>query len=79
LLPSDGKTSGDFGNEIGQGIATQTLLFGMDISYRLAHNIYLDLNYFYRDKDSETNSLDLRTQYIGGGIRINLDRPRFDF
>ncbi|MCB0633936.1 MAG: hypothetical protein KDD15_29600, partial [Lewinella sp.] len=79
LLPSDEKTMPDYGNEIGQGIPAQTLLFGFDLSYRLAHNMYLDINYFYRNKDSDNNSLDLRTQYLGGGVRINLDRPRMDF
>jgi hypothetical protein len=79
LLPSSSRSTGDFGNEIGQGIDTQTLLFGLDISYRLAHNIYLDLNYFYRNKNSASDPLDLRTQYLGGGIRINLQRMRMDF
>ncbi len=79
LLPNSGRTTGEYGNEIGQGIKTQTLLFGLDISYRLAHNIYLDLNYFYRNKDSASDPLDLRTQYLGGGIRINLERMRMDF
>ena len=79
LLPSSSKTTGDYGNEIGQGINTQTLLFGLDVSYRLAHNIYLDLNYFYRNQNSASDLLDLKTQYLGGGIRINLDRMRMDF
>ncbi|PHN07131.1 hypothetical protein [Flavilitoribacter nigricans] len=79
LLPSNTRTTAEYGNEIGQGISTQTLIFGLDISYRLAHNIYLDLNYFYRNKNSEQDPLDLRTQYLGGGIRINLDRMRMDF
>lgn len=79
LLPSDEKTTDDYGNEIGQGVATNTLLLGIDLSYRLAHNIYLDLNYLYRNKDSDYAPYALRTQYLGGGVRINLDRVRMDF
>lgn len=79
LLPSNGRTTDTYGNEIGQGIGTQTVLFGLDISYRLAHNIYLDLNYFYRNKDSARRELELRTQYLGAGVRVNLDRMRMDF
>lgn len=79
LLASNTRTTNEYGNEIGQGISTRTVLFGLDVSYRLSHNIYLDLNYFYRNKNSASNLLDLRTQYLGGGIRINLDRMRMDF
>lgn len=79
LLPSNNRTTGEYGNEIGQGLDTQMILLGLDVSYRLAHNIYLDLNYFYRNKDSVSPDRDMRTQYLGGGIRINLDRVRMDF
>lgn len=79
LLPSTSRSTPEYGNEIGQGVSTNTILFGLDISYRLAHNMYLDLNYFYRNKDSAENALDLRTQYLGGGIRVNLNRVRMDF
>ena len=79
LLPSNNRTTEEYGNEIGQGISTKTLLFSFDVSYRLAHNVYLDLNYFYRNKNSVSDPLDLRTQYLGAGVRINLDRIRLDF
>jgi len=79
LLPSNGKTTDDYNNRIGQGIATKTVLFGLDVSYRLSHNFYIDLSYFYRNKNSASDPLDLRTQYLGAGVRINLDRTRMDF
>ncbi|GJM35548.1 MAG: hypothetical protein DHS20C18_45490 [Saprospiraceae bacterium] len=78
LLPNITREQ-EYGNEIGQGITTQTLLAGLDVSYRLAHNLFLDFNYFYRRQDSDDDNRDNKTQYIGGGIRINMARQRFDF
>ncbi len=69
----------DFGNENGQGIKTKTLIGGFDISYELRHNLNFDFHYFYRNKNSERNSLDLTTSYFGGGIRLNFANRNLDF
>ena len=45
----------------------------------LAHNVFIDLHYFYRKKDSEDDKLDDKTQYFGGGVRINIGKQRMDF
>ncbi|HHS96049.1 MAG TPA: hypothetical protein ENJ45_05610, partial [Phaeodactylibacter sp.] len=66
----------DYNNTIAQGIHTNTLIFGFDISYQFYHNMYLDLNYFFRKQDSQDNSFDLQNNYFGGGIRINLNKWR---
>lgn len=69
----------DYGNVIGQGVGAQINIIGLDVSYQVFHNIFLDLNFFYRKKDSEDNALDITTRYIGGGIRANINRQRWDF
>jgi hypothetical protein len=69
----------DFNNEIGQGINTRTLIGGLDISYELKHNLNLDFHYFYRNKNSEQDELDLTTSYLGGGIRFNFSNRNLDF
>ncbi len=75
LLPNAGiATERPFGNFIGQGISGTTFLAGADLSYRIFHNMYLDLRYFYRAKNSTNNSLERNESYFGGGIRINFDR-----
>jgi len=55
------------------------LIGGLDISYELRHNLNLDLNYFYRKKNSEEDALDLTTSYFGGGIRLNFANRNLDF
>ncbi len=69
----------DYGNEIGQGVSTTTNLLGVDVSYELWYNLNLDLQYFYRKKNSalpERNSTD---SFFGFGIRWNASRVRMDF
>jgi hypothetical protein len=78
LLPNKTRIR-EYGNELGQGIGAQINIFGLDVNYQLFHNIFLDLNLFYRRKDSEDDALDLTTRYIGGGIRMNINRQRWDF
>lgn len=78
LLSSNTRTL-DFGNVTGQGIATDIRILGLDLSYRLAHNIFLDLEYFSRTKTSADLSRNRDESYIGGGIRMNMARWRQDF
>ncbi|MGK0366706.1 MAG: hypothetical protein ACI85O_003781 [Saprospiraceae bacterium] len=68
-----------YGNETGQGIAAQTNLIGIDISYQLFHNAFIDFTFFQRTKDSENDDLDQTARYIGGGLRLNISKIRQDF
>ncbi len=69
----------DFGNFIGQGIETNLVSFGLDISYHMFHNYFLDLNLLYRKADAEIDDLDIDTKYIGGGLRVNLGNIISDY
>ncbi len=69
----------EYGNRTGQGLRASIALASMDISYRLSHNIWLDLQYFYRRKKSEDPLLSNRLQYAGAGVRVNLAPLRMDF
>jgi len=79
ILISTSKRVTDFDNEFGQGINAQQLLIGVDVSYQVWHNVYLELEYFSRNKDSELDELDDTFNYIGGGVRINIAPNRMDF
>ena len=63
-------------NDTAQGIQTTTRIIGLEASYQLFHNMYVDLIYFYRDQNSEEERYDLKSSYIGGGLRINLGKFR---
>jgi hypothetical protein len=68
-----------FGNFIGQGIRSDIMMLGLDVSYQLFHNVFADVHYFYRKKDSAIASRNQLTNYIGAGIRINVANRRNDF
>ncbi len=78
LLPNTDRVQ-NYGNEITQGIYTETLLFALDLSYQIRHNIYFDLHYQYRNKDSELDGRDQVNTYFGGGIRMNMTQRRLEF
>ena len=79
ILLSNRTRAEDFGHETGQGIAASTSLVGIDASYQVFHNAFIDLTFFRRVKDSENNDLDQTAQYIGGGLRLNISKIRQDF
>lgn len=61
----------DYGNVVGQGTAAQITLAGLDVSWQFYHNMFLDLKYLNRRKNSDKDDLDLNTNLISGGVRIN--------
>ena len=67
------------GNTIGQGVGNRTSLLGLEASYALAHNVFIDLFTLIRREDSEDDSNDLNTTIFGAGFRANLQRRRMDF
>jgi hypothetical protein len=70
------KHPNEYGNFVGQGIATKIWMAGVDLSYQFMHNMYAELHYFYRRKNSALDNLDQNTHYIGGGIRANIANRR---
>ncbi len=78
LLPLDSRVM-DFGNVLGQGIETNIFQLRLDASYELYDNVYVDLEFLYRNKESEVESLNVLSNYIGAGIRANLNRQKLDY
>jgi hypothetical protein len=79
ILKNNYKFQREYGNFIGQGIAAQTSLLGLDMSYRLSHNVFVDLQYFYRRKDSAEDARDQQARFISAGVRVNMGKIRMDF
>lgn len=79
ILLVSGSREMDFNNEIGQGINTKMLSLNLDVSYQIAHNYFIDLNFLYRKSDADLDALDIETKYIGGGFRVNIGQVRLDY
>jgi hypothetical protein len=69
----------DYGNFIGQGAKADVSMLSVDMSYQFFHNMYADLHYFYRKQKSDLATRNQNTNYIGGGIRINISNRRNEF
>lgn len=69
----------DYGNSIGQGVRNELFIAGLDVSWALYHNLFIDANLMYRQKNSLDDSLDERNFIVGGGIRLNIWRQALDF
>ena len=79
ILTTHNSRVQEFGNEIGQGVGAKTLIIGLDASYQIYHNMYIDAHFFYRKMDSDDDTLDATTNYLGGGFRMNIGKMRMDF
>ena len=78
LLPL-GTREMDYGNAISQGVRTDIKLFGLDVSYEIMHNYYLDFHVLLRNQQSELDEKDYNTKYFGVGIRINMTSQQLDY
>ena len=79
ILFSTNTREMDIGNEIGQGVRTEIDIIGLEVRYELIHNLYLELEYFRRNKRSALPERTNLTQYIGGSIRYNIGKRYLDF
>ncbi len=78
LLPS-GTRERQYGNFVGQGVTANTTLIGIDFSYMFRHNLFLDLHYFYRKRDSKITTVNQFDRYFGAGVRLNIFPKKLDF
>ncbi len=78
LLDYDTRVK-DYGNKIGQGETATIDLLGLDASWALWHNIFVDVKLLFRKKDSHDDLRDQSTQVFGAGFRMNIWNSNFDF
>ncbi|WMJ75453.1 hypothetical protein RCC89_20160 [Cytophagaceae bacterium ABcell3] len=64
----------EFGNTIGQGVATSLKYISLNASYQLRHNLFIDVGYLYRRTDSEEEEFESSTHFASLGVRLNIAR-----
>jgi hypothetical protein len=79
ILLVTGTRVRDNGNFIGQGIETNLLSFGLDVTYQFYHNYFFDAHFLYRKADAELDELDIDTKFIGAGLRVNIGNIIYDY
>lgn len=69
----------EYGNKIGQGIATNVVYGDLIATYMWKHNLFFDLRYIYRNLNSEVDDMDGKTNYISVSMRWNIGKKLHDF
>jgi hypothetical protein len=69
----------DYGNYIGQGVAATIDLAGLDASWMIWHNLYVDLKLLVRRKKSDDPAKSENTKTFGVGLRMNIWNNNLDF
>jgi hypothetical protein len=78
LLSYNSRVS-DYGNKIGQGVAANINLLGLDASWMFRHNVFLDIKILLRRKESSDGARDRTTKFLSAGFRMNIWNQNLDF
>ena len=73
LVPNT-QRQGDYGNHIGQGVATDIVYWSTSVQYELSPGVFLDGQYVYRRKTSAIPDRNLLTNHFQFGVRCNMAR-----
>ena len=73
LIPNT-KRVGDYGNHIGQGVATDIIYWSTSVQYELSSGVFLNGQYVYRKKTSAIPARNLMTNHFQFGVRYNMAR-----
>ncbi|MGB3800828.1 MAG: hypothetical protein WA952_13520 [Lewinella sp.] len=79
LSSDDRPADKTYGNEIGQGINYTNTILQLQAGYEVRPNLWVEAEFFSRQKDSELADRDLETTVVNGGIRWNIARRREAF
>ncbi|MBK9736173.1 MAG: hypothetical protein IPO92_14920 [Saprospiraceae bacterium] len=75
LIPLDSREK-DYGNFIGQGLATTVKAINVDVSYEIFQNYFIDLQGMWRQTTTDVTK---NQHYIGGGLRVNIANIGYDY
>jgi hypothetical protein len=78
LRPNTGRNA-EYGVTQNQGVGVSNVIFSLTAAYMFRHNLFVDVQYFHRDFDSEPASDDLLTRYVALGLRWNFFRTHDEF
>jgi hypothetical protein len=64
--------NGDLNQKTGQGVAVNTLFSDIRLSYSMAHNLFLDGRFLYRNANSLDANFNQKTTLFSLGLRYNM-------
>ncbi len=68
-----------YNNKLLQGVKKQLQVYDVTVSYELWHNLFIDLRYLHRQSKGAIPHLNMTTDYISMGARLNITQQQFDY
>jgi len=73
------RSDTDYGYNTGDGISNNLLFIDLTASYRLKHNLFVDLRHVYRKLESESIINNYTTQFSSLSLRLNIAARDYSF
>ena len=73
------RSETDYGYSTGDGISNKLLFVDLTASYRLRHNLFVDLRHIYRGLESESAINNYTTQFSSLSLRLNIAARDYSF
>lgn len=69
----------EYGNTTGQGVKTDINLIDFTTTYQFRHNVFFDIKYLYRNKESAISQRNQLTNFLSFAFRWNIQQRLHDF
>lgn len=79
IFKNNSDRESEYGNFTTQGVFTESFLLDFTPSFQLAHNLFVEGKYIYRDKQSELPERNSNTHYVSLSIRLNIRERLHEF
>ncbi|MEQ6120077.1 hypothetical protein [Reichenbachiella sp. MALMAid0571] len=73
------RSNTDYGYNTGDGVSNKLLFVDLTVSYRLKHNLFVDLRHVYRKMESESSINNFNTQFSSLSLRLNIAARDYSF
>ncbi len=79
IISNGGTRLSNDGFKVGDGNKTNVLFGSLDVSYELRENFFIDFSFQQRNQTFQNNAPTLSSTMITGGIRVNLEKRKYDY
>ncbi|GAB4190850.1 MAG: hypothetical protein OHK0057_08280 [Thermoflexibacter sp.] len=69
----------EYGNRVGQGVATNLTFIDLTASFQLKHNLFIDLKQVIRNQQTDFVSRNYNTNYTALSLRLNIQQRLHEF
>lgn len=69
----------EYGNRVGQGVATNLTFIDLTASYQLKHNLFIDLKQVIRNQQTDFANRNYNTNYTALSLRLNIQQRLHEF